>query len=76
MIQQEDVLFGTISISGKPIYITAEPYIGTYEVVPDVYQAQVLDTANKLLSNNVKVNKIPQYETSNPSGGYTLIIGG
>ena len=76
MIQQEDVLFGTISISGKPIYITPEPYIGTYEVVPDVYQAQVLDTANKLLSNNVKVHKIHQYETSNPSGGYTLIIGG
>ena len=76
MIQQEDVLFGTISISGKPIYITPEPYTGTYEVVPDVYQAQVLDTANKLLSNNVKVYKIPQYETSNPSGGYTLIIGG
>ena len=59
MIQQEDVLFGTISISGKPIYITPEPYIGTYEVVPDVYQAQVLDTENKLLSNNVKVHKIP-----------------
>ena len=75
MIQQEDVLFGTISISGKP-HITPEPYIGTYEVVPDVYQAQVLDTENKLLSNNVKVHKIPQYETSNPSGGYTLIIGG
>lgn len=76
MIQQEDALIGRISISGKPIYITAEPYTGTYEVVPDVHQAQVLDTANKLLSNNIKVHKIPQYETSNPSGGYTLIIGG
>ena len=59
MIQQEDVLFGTISTSGKPIYITPKPYTGTYEVVPDVYQAQVLDTENKLLSNNVKVHKIP-----------------
>lgn len=36
---------------------------------------QVLPTAKKLMQKDVTIRKIPQYEVSNDSSGYTLIIG-
>lgn len=50
-------------------------YDGVYEVTPLAQLDIVLDTANKILQNNVTVNKIPYFQTSNLSGGYTATIG-
>ena len=45
-----------------------------YDITP-LFTAQVLPTAKKLMQKDVTIRKIPQYEVSNDSSGYTLIIG-
>ena len=49
-------------------------YSGPYDITP-LFTAQVLPTAKKLMQKDVTIRKIPQYEVSNDSSGYTLIIG-
>lgn len=51
------------------------PYDGVYDVTPKTYEPVVLPTRNRLLSRDVNVAKIPQYEVSNAAGGLTLIVG-
>ncbi len=51
-----------------------EYYYGPYKVRPTV-EDQNLPTKDKLLRKNVDVEAIPYYETTNESGGYTVIIG-
>lgn len=51
------------------------PYEGDYTVTPSTYNETTLPTEGKLLAQNVSVEKIPQFEVSNTSGGTTLIIG-
>lgn len=46
----------------------AEPYMGSYDVVPKAFIQQTLNTAGKLMSKNVKVEAVPYYETSNVNG--------
>lgn len=41
----------------------------------DQPQTEILPTAKKLMQKDVTIRKIPQYEVSNDSNGYTLIIG-
>ena len=62
-------LFGTLTRSASVDY-----YTGEYVVRPSTDE-QVLQTSNKLMSRDVLVEEIPYFETSNPSGGYTVIIG-
>ena len=50
-------------------------YRGEYDVTPLPRDDVVLPTANRSMSDDVTVRRIPYYETSNPSGGYTAIIG-
>lgn len=50
-------------------------YEGEYEIVPSQSE-QTLETASKKMHDDVVVHEIPYYETTNPSGGYTVIIGG
>lgn len=50
-----------------------EVYQGAYEVRPDVAE-QLLDTAWKLMTDDLMVHKIPYFETSNNSGGTTVYI--
>lgn len=50
-------------------------YRGEYDVTPLPRDDVVLPTANRSMSDDVTVLRIPYYETSNPSGGYTAIIG-
>ena len=57
------------------VYTGGVPYMGSYEVTPKVEQSTVLETSNKVLSKDVTVLKIPQFEVSNESGGKTFIIG-
>lgn len=51
-----------------------ELYAGPYEATPQA-DAIVLDTDDKILARDITVNPIPYYETTNESGGYTVIIG-
>lgn len=53
---------------------THETYAGPYEVTPSTIGAQTLETADKILSDDVTVNKIPYWETSNQYG-ITVYIG-
>lgn len=50
------------------------PYTGEYEVTPR-FDAQVLQTKDKTLTNDIQFRAIPVSRTSNPSGGKTIYIG-
>ena len=50
-------------------------YEGEYNVVPNV-EEQVLNTSQRSMASDLTVNAIPYFETTNPKGGYTVIIGG
>lgn len=51
------------------------PYKGDYKVVSNVNGDQVLQTANKLMTEDLIVEQIPFERTENSSGGETVIIG-
>lgn len=70
----EDVLIGIISIAGKPIYPSGS-YDGPYSIKPLPDEAQVLNTKNKMMTDDLTVLEIPYWETSN-TYGKTVIIGG
>lgn len=72
MINQEDILYGKITVSGKPI-ISEEIYEGNYEITPKV-TPQTLITGQRVMKDNLNVLSIPYYETSNLKGK-TIIIG-
>ena len=50
-------------------------YDGEYSVTPSAEGEITLETAQKLLDADIKVNKIPYSEVSNNSGGNTVFIG-
>lgn len=50
-------------------------YDGPTAVTPVTDVDQVLETEMKLVHENIVVHPIPYAETSNLSGGYTVIIG-
>lgn len=54
--------------------IDAEHYKGSYEVTPKA-ESQSLETKDKFMDNNVTINKMPFFETSNEQGGETIYIG-
>lgn len=58
-------------------YISVRPslptYDGAYIVVPSTSEVH-LETANKIMADNVTVEEIPTYETHNEAGGITFII--
>ena len=49
-------------------------YRGDYVVTPRAFSATVLETADKLMRDDVTVLEIPYFETSNLGGGYTVYI--
>jgi hypothetical protein len=51
-----------------------EAYDGEYEVTPRI-EAQTLQTAEKLMVNDVTVHAIPYAEVTNTAGGITATIG-
>ena len=76
-------LAGTLSpphgLTGRltiPRVLDAEYYPGEYGVTPQARSDVVLGTSGKLMTEDVTVLEIPYYETTNPAGGYTAIIGG
>ena len=52
-----------------------EKYTGQYEVIPLPLMQQILQTADKVLTDNITVAPIPYATTSNDAGGYTVVIG-
>ena len=50
-------------------------YDGVYSVVPMAEFDQVLPTQSRIMEENVIIEKIPRYDTSNSAGGYTVVIG-
>ena len=65
-------LSGTLSVATGQVY---DVYSGDHEVIPSVAEEQTLETANKLLSKDIVVTKVPYFETSNESNGKTIYIG-
>lgn len=65
-VQLQNVVL--ISVEGKK-------YEGEYDVTPSTYNDKVLATQNLVMTKDVTVRKIPQFEVSNTSNGKTLIIG-
>ena len=55
------------------VTVGAKPYEGPYEVTPKV-DAQTLATADKVMLEDVTVNKIPYFAVGNTSGGETVYI--
>ena len=45
-----------------------KPYEGDYIVIPKADAATVLPTRDRLMQDDVTVQKIPYYETANPTG--------
>lgn len=52
---------------------SAEDYVGEYTITPS-RETKILETANKILTENVTVVAIPYSEVSNLSGGKTFYI--
>lgn len=50
-------------------------YKGPYVVTPKVDESVLLETANRLIENNINIKKIPTYEVSNEADGITFLIG-
>lgn len=74
-------LFGVLSCSGGlsgkisvPTQSGYDSYTGEYEIVPNAFKPQTLLTANKVLAQNVVIQKVPYYETSNAQNGVTVYI--
>lgn len=57
------------------INVVGEKYEGEYDITPSTYNDRVLATQNLVMTKDVTVRKIPQFEVSNTSNGKTLIIG-
>ena len=57
----------------RPVYLNSEPYEGPYDVTPKV-TAQILQTAQKLMLEDVSIRAIPYFDVSNPAGGNTIYI--
>lgn len=51
------------------------PYTGSYTVTPDFADDIILPTANKSMTDNMTVEKVPSYEVENESGGITFVLG-
>jgi len=50
-------------------------YTGQINVTPKVRESTILDTQNTVVKQNITVEEIPYYETSNVKG-VTFVIGG
>lgn len=64
-------LYGELSI---PDEAEMEYYDGSYSVIPS-QESQTLDTSDLAMRDDVVIEAIPFYLTTNLSGGYTAIIG-
>lgn len=64
-ISNQTQLIGVIQIAE---HVSYKPYQGDYEVRPDCNCDQIIETKNKLMLNDMVVDKIPYAEVQNESG--------
>lgn len=65
-----------ISIKGcLSMPVGYEDYTGNYNILPEVKE-QIIPTSNKHMTEDLTIQAIPFYKTTNPQGGETIIIGG
>ena len=62
-------------VEGKWAAKELPKYNGEYSVMPNAENDVILETSQKFLDADIKVNKIPYSEVSNNSGGNTVFIG-
>lgn len=67
-----DKLTGVIGQSGGSF----PKYEGDYEITPSMSEDITLETAKKLMTDDVTVKKVPRYDVTNEAGGKTVYIGG
>ena len=65
-------LTGVIAQSGGSF----PKYEGEYEVIPSLAEDIKLETAKKLMTDDVTVKKLPRYDVANEAGGTTVYLGG
>lgn len=75
-IKQNGKVFGTTfrnfqKVTEKP---DVEYYAGTYDITPTVDE-QSLETKDKYLTENVRIQEIPYFDVGNTAGGSTVYIG-
>lgn len=75
MILVDDQYTDMILVDDIPYADHHEEYTGEYTVIPILDDEQVLETNNKVMTDNVTVKPIPVVQTTNPYGGYTIVIG-
>ena len=68
----KDKLTGVIGQSGGGF----PKYEGEYEVTPSMSEDITLETAKKLMTDDLTVKKVPRYDVTNEAGGTTSYIGG
>lgn len=61
-------------LSGTIIGEVVPNYEGEYTVTPKAWEPEILHTAGYKMEGDVVVLKIPYWETSNLSDGYTVYI--
>lgn len=66
--------FGAYLEASKEL-IDVDEYTGQYNITPLPDVEQILRTNKTVLRDDVVIQPIPYYETSNEAGGYTVIIG-
>ena len=73
-----DKLYGSIvtkqcvnGVVGLPY--NTNRYTGDYDITPNV-DGEVLETANKIMIDNVTIKPIPYQDVDNPQGGRTITI--
>lgn len=66
-----NIVSGEITI---PLGEQVANYNGAYRVTPLAHSSTILYTEGKKLLDNVLVEKVPYYETSNIYDGYTVYI--
>ena len=72
IISQELTLKGALTLPS--ISASGDAYEGSYHVVPLAHNPQTLETKGLLMLGDVVIEKIPYWETSNLSDGYTVYI--
>lgn len=73
-----DKLYGSIVTKQTVNGVLALPYggkryEGKYEVIPTI-EGEVLETANKMMVDDVTIHPIPYQDVDNPQGGRTVTI--
>ena len=72
-LESSDVLHVHVSTITRMLAEDVKIYGGPYEAIPKV-EEQTLETAQKFMTDDLKIRAVPYYEVSNDQGGNTVYI--